>query len=247
MSNHDDKIRLNTALLTIGSGPIAYEAFKTLDKYSNLRCVIFSRKKRTMPLWKKVKDYGLWYALQNIISRFTFFTFRYIINKNKLTSRNINFAVWDSPDSAHYIAKHLAQYNVDVVIVCGFQYIIKDFFIDKFKYCINIHPSFLPLYRGPEPIMWGLLRKDETYGISMHLIDSGIDTGDIICQTSVKRPFAPFAALIELKLSKQVKKMIISTLNQINFNSLSLKKQKSGFYLTAPTLRNRIITAKKQN
>ena len=51
---------------------------------------------------------------------------------------------------------------------------------------INIHPSLLPKYRGPIPRVWAMLSGEEVLGTTIHYIDKGIDTGDIIDQKSVK-------------------------------------------------------------
>src|SRR5258708_2774481 len=47
---------------------------------------------------------------------------------------------------------------------------------------INIHPSLLPKYRGPIPSMWAILNGEKITGTTMHYIDKGIDTGNIIAQ-----------------------------------------------------------------
>jgi methionyl-tRNA formyltransferase len=46
--------------------------------------------------------------------------------------------------------------------------------------CINIHPSKLPLYRGPVPTAWAILNGETSFGITIHHMDDGVDTGDIL-------------------------------------------------------------------
>jgi len=46
------------------------------------------------------------------------------------------------------------------------------------RQAINIHPSFLPFYRGPAPTAWAMERGEKKFGITLHLMDTGIDTGD---------------------------------------------------------------------
>lgn len=48
--------------------------------------------------------------------------------------------------------------------------------------CINIHPSKLPFYKGPVPTAWAIENGEKEFGITVHLIDSKIDTGDILFQ-----------------------------------------------------------------
>lgn len=53
---------------------------------------------------------------------------------------------------------------------------------------VNIHPSLLPKYRGSVPTFWALLNNEKEIGVTMHYIDRGIDSGDIIVQTKHKIP-----------------------------------------------------------
>ena len=53
---------------------------------------------------------------------------------------------------------------------------------------INIHPSLLPKYRGPVPVLWAVFNNEARIGVTLHYIDKGIDSGDIITQASIKVP-----------------------------------------------------------
>ena len=48
--------------------------------------------------------------------------------------------------------------------------------------CVNLHPSLLPKYRGPSPIPWAIAEGDKETGVSVMLIDSGMDTGPLLAQ-----------------------------------------------------------------
>lgn len=47
---------------------------------------------------------------------------------------------------------------------------------------INLHGSLLPKYRGNAPVTWALINGEREVGATVHRIDEGVDTGDIICQ-----------------------------------------------------------------
>jgi len=77
--------------------------------------------------------------------------------------------------------------------------------------CINIHPSLLPAYRGPDPIFWQLRAGESTMGVTIHRVSRAIDGGDILIQQPVTlsngltgleidRVFAAAAAELLLKL-----------------------------------------------
>lgn len=55
--------------------------------------------------------------------------------------------------------------------------------------CVNIHNSLLPKYRGQAPSLWAVANGDTVTGQTMHYLDEGTDTGDIIAQKSI--PITP--------------------------------------------------------
>ena len=64
-------------------------------------------------------------------------------------------------------------------------HIFKEDFINIFpKGLINLHFAPLPKYRGCMPVSWSIINGEETHGVTIHYIDKGIDTGDIIAQVT---------------------------------------------------------------
>lgn len=87
--------------------------------------------------------------------------------------------------------QRIRKFNLDLIVVCGYKYIIPPeiYNIPNFK-SINIHPSYLPLYRGQHVINWALINNEKYSGVTIHYLDSGIDTGDIVIQKKV--PIYPY-------------------------------------------------------
>lgn len=52
--------------------------------------------------------------------------------------------------------------------------------------CINVHASLLPRHRGPDPIRWTLLQGDAETGVTVMLMDEGVDTGPILAQQPIE-------------------------------------------------------------
>lgn len=50
---------------------------------------------------------------------------------------------------------------------------------------LNLHPSLLPAYRGPQPLFWMARAGEEQGGVTVHVMDEGLDTGDIVLQRPV--------------------------------------------------------------
>lgn len=77
----------------------------------------------------------------------------------------------------------MKQYNVDIFVSMSFNQIFKAEMINLPKYkAINCHAGKLPFYRGRNILNWVLINDEKEFGITVHYIDEGIDTGDIILQ-----------------------------------------------------------------
>ena len=75
--------------------------------------------------------------------------------------------------------------NLDFIFSFQYDQIVSQKVINTTKYgAINMHFSPLPKYRGVAPIAWALINGENEYGVTIHYMDPGIDTGDIISQTN---------------------------------------------------------------
>jgi methionyl-tRNA formyltransferase len=91
-----------------------------------------------------------------------------------LRDRNVN--------SKFFINK-LSEYNCDLFVSMSFNQIFKKEIINLTKYkIINCHAGKLPFYRGRNILNWALINGEDEFGITVHYVDEGIDTGDIILQ-----------------------------------------------------------------
>lgn len=84
----------------------------------------------------------------------------------------------ESPFDVHYLKDN----HIDFAVSYGYRHIIKSDLLKHMKNrIINLHISYLPWNKGADPNLWSFL-EDTPKGISIHCIDEGIDTGDIISQ-----------------------------------------------------------------
>ena len=75
--------------------------------------------------------------------------------------------------------------GVDWLVSYGYRYIIKPEVLDLLPgRAINLHISYLPFNRGADPNLWSFL-EDSPKGVTVHQIDQGLDTGDILAQEPV--------------------------------------------------------------
>lgn len=79
--------------------------------------------------------------------------------------------------------KKAKRYNCDLFVSMSFNQIFRKPVIDTpRKKTINCHAGKLPFYRGRNILNWALINDEKEFGITVHFVDEGIDTGDIILQ-----------------------------------------------------------------
>lgn len=98
-----------------------------------------------------------------------------------------NLPVWQ-PGSFKKIENQeaLAAYRVDLFIVAAFGQILPQAVLDLPRYgTLNIHASLLPKYRGSSPISEAILQGERETGVTIMLLDAGIDTGPMLLSRSL--------------------------------------------------------------
>ncbi len=82
--------------------------------------------------------------------------------------------------------QRLAALRPDLILVSAFGKILPQDILDMPPFgCLNIHPSLLPKYRGATPIPSAILGGDSETGVTIMLMDTGMDTGPIVSQIIV--------------------------------------------------------------
>ncbi|MFC1897057.1 methionyl-tRNA formyltransferase, partial [Chloroflexota bacterium] len=80
----------------------------------------------------------------------------------------------------------LADFHPDVIVVAAFGQILPRSVLDIPGWgCINIHPSLLPRFRGASPVAATILAGDEFAGVSIMLMDKGLDTGPVLARVQI--------------------------------------------------------------
>ncbi len=138
-----------------------------------------------------------------------------------------NFSSRESFDQA--LSELLIKHEVDLIVLAGFMRILSNSFTEKFnRKIINIHPSLLPKYPGLKTHEKVMNNKDKYHGVTIHLVDEGLDSGPIIAQARfVATKYKDIDGLItkvhsiEHKLYPMIIKMIVE--GEINLNELNGK------------------------
>ena len=94
----------------------------------------------------------------------------------------------------------LAAYQPDVICVACFSQRIARSILDIPRFgCLNVHPSLLPAHRGPVPLFWAVRQGLKQTGVTIHFMDEGMDSGDILAQAVVEIPDGISYSQLELQ------------------------------------------------
>lgn len=89
------------------------------------------------------------------------------------------------------LLEELQKYNLDLIVLCGYMKVISPSLIQAFpSKIINVHPSLIPKYCGKGfygmKVHEAVLKNNEKEtGMTIHYVDEGVDTGEILCQKTV--------------------------------------------------------------
>lgn len=91
--------------------------------------------------------------------------------------------LWTPNVNSENFIEIIQKYAADIFVSMSFDQIFKDEIINL-PLCktINCHAGKLPFYRGRNILNWVLINDEKEFGITVHYVDDGIDTGDIILQ-----------------------------------------------------------------
>jgi phosphoribosylglycinamide formyltransferase-1 len=94
------------------------------------------------------------------------------------------------------MANWLQEQGVRVVVCAGYMHLLTPPFLARFRErVVNVHPSLLPEFPGARAVDEALAAGVETTGVTVHLVDDGLDTGPIVRQEPV--PVEPRETLLE--------------------------------------------------
>jgi len=111
------------------------------------------------------------------------------------------------------VVQELASFGPALIVVAAFGYILPRgvLCLPRFR-CLNVHPSLLPKHRGPSPVADALLCGDLLTGVTIILMDEGLDTGPILAQRKVGISTSDTTGSLTLKLSCVGADLLMETL-----------------------------------
>jgi methionyl-tRNA formyltransferase len=111
------------------------------------------------------------------------------------------------------VVKELASLQPELIVVAAFGSILPPEVLSLPKFgCLNVHASLLPRHRGPSPVANTILCGDELTGVTIMLMDTGLDTGPILAQEKVGISFMDTAGSLSAKLADVGVGLLLQTL-----------------------------------
>jgi phosphoribosylglycinamide formyltransferase 1 len=112
--------------------------------------------------------------------------------------------------------KALQDAQVDLVVLAGFMRILKGEFLRAFaQRVVNIHPALLPSFPGLEAWKQALAYGVKVTGVTVHLVDQGIDTGPILAQRTVPVLEGDTAATLHARIQEAERELYPATIAEL--------------------------------
>lgn len=103
---------------------------------------------------------------------------------------------------AEVLLSNIEFHKPDLVVLAGFMKLLPANIVNALKpRMINLHPSLLPDFPGAHAVADALAAGTEVTGATIHIVDEGVDTGEILTQASI--PVSP--GISETELHEQIK------------------------------------------
>lgn len=140
----------------------------------------------------------------------------------------------EDAEKAYEILSSLAP---DLIVVVAYGKILPTRILSLPKtYCINIHASLLPRYRGAGPIQWSLLNGEKVTGVTSMIMADGIDTGDMLLKEETEIGENETADELHDRLSEMGARVLLDTVKALKEGTLKPVPQNEEEATHAPML-----------
>ena len=114
----------------------------------------------------------------------------------------------------------LKKMDLDLILLAWWPYIIKKSLIQIPRLgCLNFHPSYLPYNRGKHYNFWTLV-EDTPFGVTLHWIDEGIDSGDIAFQSVIEKSWEDTGETLYVKAQEKIVNLFKLKFHAIKFGNI---------------------------
>ncbi len=140
-------------------------------------------------------------------------------------------------EDAEQAYETLKALEPDLIVVVAYGKILPLSILELPKtYCINIHASLLPRYRGAGPIQWSILNGERVTGVTSMLMGEGLDTGDMLIKAETEIGINETADELHDRLSEMGARVLLDTVAAIKDGTLKPEPQDDELSCYAPML-----------
>ena len=145
----------------------------------------------------------------------------FVVNPLKSSSR----VEWDQA-----LAERLSDYLPNWVVSAGFMRFLGPQVLRKFdNRIVNTHPSLLPSFPGAHAIDDALAHGVKITGCTIHLVDSGVDTGPILAQAAVKVEPGDDSDILHERVKQVERSLLLTTINRLCTQGVTVAGSKARF------------------
>jgi len=185
-------------LILAGKGISTNILYNSLKDEYDIEAIIIERGvSRSKFLKKRIKKLGISNTLGQILFQFCIVPLLNFVSSKRKKEILEKYNLHDSPLPVNKVIEvnsvnssacisHIKNLNAELIVVNGTRIISKDVLNSTSIKFINIHAGITPKYRNVHGAYWALVNNDtENCGVTVHLVDAGIDTGKIIYQEKI--------------------------------------------------------------
>jgi phosphoribosylglycinamide formyltransferase-1 len=101
------------------------------------------------------------------------------------------------------LADWLAERDVDLIVLAGYMELLSGEFVNRFRNrIVNVHPALLPSFPGLDAVGQALAHGVRVTGVTVHLVDEGVDSGPIVLQRAIRVPYTRDRAQLEKEIHR---------------------------------------------
>lgn len=128
----------------------------------------------------------------------------------------------DRPAWNRALEEAIAAYRPDYIVFAGFMRIVDAQLVDRFAgRIINTHPALLPSFPGAHGVRDALAHGVKVTGLTVHLVDSGVDTGPILAQAAVDVLPDDTEETLHERIKLKERALLVKTIGQLEASPLN--------------------------
>ncbi len=157
--------------------------------------------------------------------------------KKASLKKGVNIFQPENPEEPGFLKK-IESLDADLFVVSSYGRILTKNILSLPKiYCINLHPSLLPAYRGAAPVNWAVIRGEKKTGLTIIKMNEKMDAGDIILQRRVIIEKEDTSLTLNKRLSELGAILLLDAVRFVKEDRVSFKKQNNRKVTFAPKLK----------